>query len=119
VCEQVCGQKNLAGLKASVSSDPSPMIFTNNSTSNSSSQHLKKFSVSIFLIRTYQVLLSPYLGGRCRFYPSCSHYAIESYQSFGFFKATSLVLKRILSCHPFTNKKNYYDPVPISLKGLL
>ncbi len=118
MCEQVCGQKNLAGLKASVSSDLSPMIFTNNSTSNNSSQHLKKFNVSIFLIQSYQVLFGPYLGGKCRFYPSCSHYAIQSYQSFGFFRATSLSLIRILSCHPFTTKKNYYDPVPLSPKGL-
>jgi len=38
---------------------------------------------------------------RCRFYPSCSHYAHDAYTHFGFWKATQLTIKRLLKCHPF------------------
>ena len=46
----------------------------------------------------------------CRFTPTCSNYAIEAYENYNFFKATSLMIKRILRCRPFG--KMGYDPVP-------
>lgn len=64
----------------------------------------------IFLIKVYQVTLSPFLGGRCRYSPSCSHYGIEAIQKHGPFKGGWLALKRILSCHPWGGSG--YDPVP-------
>jgi len=64
----------------------------------------------IFFIRIYQFFLSPFLGKNCRFYPSCSQYAVEALEKYGFFKGSPLALKRILRCHPF--HPGGYDPVP-------
>ena len=49
---------------------------------------------------------------RCRYYPSCSHYAMECYQKFNFFKASLLTTWRLLRCNPF--HKCGYDPVPLT-----
>ena len=64
----------------------------------------------IFMVRGYQVLLSPLLGGACRFEPSCSNYMIGALQAHGALKGTLLGLWRILRCHPFGS--HGYDPVP-------
>lgn len=50
----------------------------------------------------------------CKYYPTCSNYALESYQKFNFFKATFLTIYRIIRCNPFS--KGGYDPVPLSKK---
>lgn len=63
-----------------------------------------------FLIRTYQVLLSPFLGDHCRFTPSCSQYAIEAIERHGSIRGSWLAIRRILRCHPFCD--GGYDPVP-------
>jgi putative membrane protein insertion efficiency factor len=63
-----------------------------------------------FLIRSYQVLISPYLGRHCRFTPSCSTYAMEAIEKYGSLKGGWLALKRIGRCHPFC--EGGYDPVP-------
>ncbi|MBW1835958.1 MAG: membrane protein insertion efficiency factor YidD [Deltaproteobacteria bacterium] len=65
---------------------------------------------ALFLIRAYQVLLSPILGPTCRFFPSCSHYALEAILRYGLFKGLLLAIKRILRCHPFC--QGGFDPVP-------
>ncbi|PQP33702.1 membrane protein insertion efficiency factor YidD [Desulfobacteraceae bacterium SEEP-SAG9] len=65
---------------------------------------------ALFLIRAYQVLLSPILGSTCRFFPSCSHYAHEAILRYGLFKGLLLAIKRILRCHPFC--PGGFDPVP-------
>ncbi len=62
------------------------------------------------LVRGYQVVLSPLLGGACRFEPSCSNYMIDALGVHGAFKGTLLGLWRILRCHPFG--AHGYDPVP-------
>jgi uncharacterized protein len=54
----------------------------------------------IALIRAYQLMISPLLGQRCRFYPSCSHYAIEAVELHGPVKGGWLALRRLLRCHP-------------------
>ena len=64
----------------------------------------------ILLVRAYQIVLSPIMGGACRFEPSCSNYMIESLRTHGPFKGTLLGLWRILRCHPFG--AHGYDPVP-------
>lgn len=61
-------------------------------------------------IRFYQYVISPMLGPRCRFYPSCSQYAIEAVQRYGAFKGGWLALKRIIRCNPLSEGGE--DPVP-------
>ncbi len=65
---------------------------------------------AIRMVRVYQVVLSPVLGGRCRFAPSCSHYAIEAYERHGALRGTWLTLRRLLRCHPWGGSG--FDPVP-------
>lgn len=62
------------------------------------------------LIRAYQLLLSPLLGGHCRFTPSCSHYASEAIAVHGPARGCWLALKRIGRCHPLCD--GGFDPVP-------
>ena len=55
----------------------------------------------IIIIKFYKYFISPLLGNKCRFFPTCSEYFIEALQEYGFFKGVTLGLKRILKCHPF------------------
>ncbi len=64
----------------------------------------------IALICLYQYCISPLLGARCRFAPSCSHYAREAIELHGVLKGLWLVVKRIVCCHPL--HAGGYDPVP-------
>jgi putative membrane protein insertion efficiency factor len=57
--------------------------------------------VLISLIKGYQRIISPMVGPRCRFYPTCSHYAIESLERHGLIRGTAKTTCRILKCHPF------------------
>jgi putative membrane protein insertion efficiency factor len=61
------------------------------------------------LIRGYQLFVSPWLGPRCRFYPSCSQYAIEAVRTHGSLRGSALALRRLLRCHPW--HPGGYDPV--------
>ena len=62
------------------------------------------------LIRGYRRALSPLLGPRCRFYPSCSHYAIEAIERHGAARGGWLAARRITRCHPLN--EGGFDPVP-------
>jgi putative membrane protein insertion efficiency factor len=62
------------------------------------------------LLRFYKLAISPYLGERCRFYPSCSDYAREAIQYHGAAAGSYLALKRVCRCHPFS--AGGVDPVP-------
>ena len=64
----------------------------------------------IVIIRLYQRFLSPLLGPRCRFSPSCSTYAIEALACHGLGRGVGLTVWRLLRCHPFS--AGGYDPVP-------
>ena len=64
----------------------------------------------ILCIRFYQIFISPLKQPTCRFYPTCSAYAIEAIQKKGPVKGTWLAIKRIAKCHPF--HPGGYDPVP-------
>ncbi|MFP7734332.1 membrane protein insertion efficiency factor YidD [Priestia aryabhattai] len=55
----------------------------------------------LLLIKGYQKGISPFLPARCRFYPTCSQYGVESIKRFGAIKGSYLTVKRILKCHPF------------------
>lgn len=64
----------------------------------------------MFIIKLYQALLSPVIGARCRFYPSCSEYALESIRRFGTLRGVWLAARRLVKCHPF--HPGGVDPVP-------
>ncbi|MBI3394967.1 MAG: membrane protein insertion efficiency factor YidD [Spirochaetia bacterium] len=64
--------------------------------------------IFIAIIRFYQKAISPLKGNTCRFYPSCSQYALECFQNYSFFKALGKSIWRILRCQPFS--KGYFDP---------
>jgi len=66
--------------------------------------------IVILLIRLYQYLVSPVLGNHCRFYPSCSCYAVDALQQYGVVKGLYLTVRRISRCHPW--HEGGYDPVP-------
>lgn len=65
--------------------------------------------ISCAAISFYQKAISPWMGHRCRFYPSCSEYTKTAIQKMGFFKGSIAGIRRILSCHPF--HPGGYDPV--------
>lgn len=65
--------------------------------------------VMIYLIKCYQKIPGKFHDS-CRFVPTCSNYAIEAYQTYGFFIGTYLTIKRILRCNPWGGSG--YDPVP-------
>jgi len=69
---------------------------------------LKK--ILIALIRLYQKYISPLKGKQtCRFYPTCSQYAIDALTKYGILKGSWLAVNRLLKCHPF--HPGGYDPV--------
>jgi len=63
----------------------------------------------LFMIRTYQILISPLFPPACRFTPSCSQYAIDAIKYHGVFRGFLMAAWRILRCHPFSD--GGYDPV--------
>jgi hypothetical protein len=66
--------------------------------------------LSLWIIRAYQLLVSPLLGPRCRFHPSCSCYAHTAIERYGVLRGGWLGVRRLLRCHPFN--EGGYDPVP-------
>lgn len=69
------------------------------------------------IIRVYQWVLSPWLGGNCRFYPSCSHYALEAVETHGALRGGWLALRRLLRCHPLAPGGVDLVPPPKNGKG--
>ena len=67
-------------------------------------------SIFIFPVKVYQWFISPLLGPRCRYQPTCSHYMIQAIEEWGPIKGIWLGLKRIGSCHPWGG--HGHDPVP-------
>ncbi len=66
--------------------------------------------IFICFIKSYQFIISPILGPRCRFIPSCSEYASEAILKHGVIRGVWLSSKRLVRCNPFNN--GGYDPVP-------
>ncbi|MEA2016176.1 MAG: membrane protein insertion efficiency factor YidD [Actinomycetota bacterium] len=63
----------------------------------------------IFLLKAYKKVISPLLPGSCRFYPTCSRYAIEAINKYGVLKGSIKSAYRILRCNPFN--RGGYDPL--------
>ena len=57
--------------------------------------------LNIIIIKFYQYFISPVLGNKCRYLPTCSEYYIDSLKTYGFIRGSLMGLKRIFSCHPF------------------
>ena len=66
-------------------------------------------SALVYLLRGYQVLISPLLPPACRFTPTCSEYAIEAIRQHGAARGFYMAARRLLRCHPF--HPGGYDPV--------
>ena len=64
----------------------------------------------IGLVRVYQAILRPLWGGHCRFYPTCSDYAVDCLRMHGALRGTWLIVRRLSRCHPLGS--GGYDPVP-------
>ena len=79
---------------------------------NSASMNLNKYlsNILIGLIRLYQISISPLLGAKCRFSPTCSKYGIDSLKKQGLIRGILLLCKRVVKCHPF--HKGGAAPVP-------
>ena len=69
--------------------------------------------IVLALIRFYQLAISPYRPACCRYYPTCSAYAMEAISKFGVIRGGLISFRRILRCNPFF--KGGYDPVPETL----
>ena len=66
-------------------------------------------------IKAYQYLISPYLGSRCRFFPSCSEYSLMAIDEYGPAKGICLGIKRFCRCHPWS--EGGFDPVPKKIQA--
>jgi len=65
--------------------------------------------ILIIIVEAYQKAISPYLGSRCRYFPSCSHYAKEAIGQYGAARGGLMSLRRLLRCHPWGGRG--FDPV--------
>lgn len=67
-------------------------------------------SIAIFVIRLYQILISPFLAPACRFVPNCSQYGIDAIGRHGVVRGVGLAVRRLGKCHPL--HEGGFDPVP-------
>ncbi len=67
-------------------------------------------ALGLLAIFFYKVILSPYMGGHCRFHPTCSDYAVGAIQKFGIFRSLPMIFNRICRCRPFGAYGE--DPIP-------
>ena len=66
--------------------------------------------IGVLAVRAYQLALGPFVGGACRFNPSCSEYAVGAITEHGLTRGVWLALRRVARCHPFASPG--HDPVP-------
>lgn len=64
----------------------------------------------LLAVYLYRATLSPWLGGQCRYAPTCSRYAIDALREYGGFRGAAMAAGRVLRCHPLA--RGGYDPVP-------
>ncbi|MDR0461894.1 MAG: membrane protein insertion efficiency factor YidD [Christensenellaceae bacterium] len=65
----------------------------------------------------YRACVSPLLGNRCHFYPTCSIYTLEAIKRFGILRGWKKGIWRIMRCNPFNKNGHGYDPVPFGYSG--
>jgi hypothetical protein len=66
--------------------------------------------ILVSIVKAYQLVLSPFFGQQCRFYPTCSHYAVEAIQRHGALRGSYYTVRRLLRCHPWCD--GGHDPIP-------
>jgi len=66
--------------------------------------------ILIYIVKVYQLVLSPFFGQQCRFYPTCSQYAVEALQKHGAVAGSYYTVHRLLRCHPWCD--GGHDPIP-------
>jgi hypothetical protein len=66
--------------------------------------------ILMWMIRAYQVILSPLFGQQCRFYPTCSQYALEAINRYGAIVGSYYTIRRLMRCHPW--HAGGHDPIP-------
>jgi putative membrane protein insertion efficiency factor len=66
--------------------------------------------ILVSIVKAYQLVLSPFFGQQCRFYPTCSHYAVEAIQKHGALRGSYYTVRRLLRCHPWCD--GGHDPIP-------
>ena len=66
--------------------------------------------ILIWIVKAYQMVLSPFFGQQCRFYPTCSQYAVEAIQKHGALLGSYYTVRRLLRCHPWCD--GGHDPIP-------
>lgn len=66
--------------------------------------------ILIWIVKAYQLVLSPFFGQQCRFYPTCSQYALEAIQKHGALRGTYYTVHRLARCHPWC--AGGHDPIP-------
>lgn len=66
--------------------------------------------LALYALKVYRLFVSPFLGMRCRFYPTCSLYVCQAIEKYGLARGIFLGVKRLLKCHPF--HEGGIDPVP-------
>ena len=66
--------------------------------------------ILVIIVKAYQLVLSPFFGQQCRFYPTCSHYAVEAIQKHGALRGSYYTVRRLLRCHPWCD--GGHDPIP-------
>lgn len=64
----------------------------------------------IWMVKAYQVFLSPFFGQQCRFYPTCSQYALDAINRHGAFRGAYYAVRRLFRCHPW--HAGGHDPIP-------
>jgi uncharacterized protein len=107
---------NARGTAGETSRATSPQVTANTNMSTYAGANMaaraKTFGAWLLLafVRFYKIFFSPFLGGACKFYPSCSNYAQEAIELHGARRGAWLALKRLGRCRPFT--KGGFDPVP-------
>jgi putative membrane protein insertion efficiency factor len=88
-----------------------PDHFKNCAAAESAASHSPAQKFALFALRFYKTYLSMFVGGSCRFEPTCSIYAYQAIERFGVAHGSRLALMRLLRCHPLSRKFGY-DPVP-------
>lgn len=66
--------------------------------------------ILIWIVKAYQLVLSPFFGQQCRFYPTCSQYALEAIQKHGALRGAYYTVRRLVRCHPWC--AGGHDPIP-------